>query len=53
MGVGPMNLGGAGTKSGVHGCGTPMKKLYTQSQKAKLVSVGGKFGAAIAKEKVM
>ena len=52
MGIGPDNLGGPGKKSGVHGCGTPMKKLYSEDQKAKLVSVGGKFGAAIAKEKV-
>ena len=27
MGIGPLNYGGAGSKQGVHGCGTPMKKL--------------------------
>ena len=52
MGIGPDNLGGPGKKPGVHGCGTPMKKLYTEAQKASLVSVGGKFGAAVAKEDV-
>lgn len=52
MGIGPDNLGGPGKKSGVHGCGTPMKKLYTEAQKASLVKVGGEFGAAIAKQDV-
>jgi len=52
MGIGPDNLGGPGKKPGVHGCGTPMKKLYTEAQKAKLVGVGGEFGAAVAKEEV-
>ena len=52
MGIGPMNLGGPGQKAGVHACGTPMKKLYSEDQKAKLVAVGGKFGAAVAKEDV-
>ena len=52
MGIGPDNLGGPGKKPGVHGCGTPMKKLYTEAQKEKLVSVGGEFGAAVAKEEV-
>lgn len=49
MGIGPSNLGGPGKKSGVHGCGTPMKKIYTEGQKKKLVA-GAKnpgFAAAI------
>ena len=54
MGIGPKNYGGAGMKSGVHGCGTPMKKLTSESQKQALIS-GAKnpaFAAAIAKQKV-
>jgi hypothetical protein len=52
MGIGPLNYGGAGSKKGVHGCGTPMKKIYNEAQKKKLMAVGGEFGAAIAKQKI-
>ena len=31
MGIGPLNYGGAGSKQGVHGCGTPMKKIVETS----------------------
>ena len=52
MGIGPLNYGGAGLKKGVHGCGTPMKKIYNKAQKETLMAVGGKFGDAIAKQNV-
>ena len=31
MGIGPLNYGGAGSKKGVHGCGTPMKQIVETS----------------------
>ena len=31
MGIGPLNYGGAGSKQGVHGCGTPMKQIVETS----------------------
>ena len=54
MGIGPLNYGGAGSKKGVHGCGTPMKKISSNAQKQKLIA-GAKnpgFAAAIAKQKI-
>ena len=55
MGIGPLNYGGAGSKKGVHGCGTPMKKISSNAQKQALIN-GAKdnpaFAAIIAKQKI-
>ena len=58
MGLGPMNLGGAGTKKGVHNCGTTMSKKTGGASgspikviPAMLVKIGAQMLAKKAMEK--